>query len=127
MADKFYTDAELANDPRIFVFGSNLSGIHGGGAARQALEVKGAKWGQGEGRMGMSYAIPTKDKSVKYALPLTTVKKYVNEFLEYAREHYNARFLVTKIGCGLAGLKESDIKPMFKNAPSNCDLPEGWR
>jgi hypothetical protein len=109
----------------VFVFGSNLAGRHGKGAALFALRNHGAIYGQGIGRQGNSYAIPTKDVQIK-TLPLTEIEKYVDLFLQYAIENPDTIFEVTKIGCGLAGYKESDIKPMFKNAPVNCKLPEGW-
>lgn len=110
----------------IFVFGSNLAGRHGKGAALAAVHFHGAKWGRGAGRQGNSYAIPTKDQWIK-TLPLPIIERYVNTFLIYARENPDLHFEVTKIGCGLAGYKEEDIRGMFRNAPENCKLPEGWR
>lgn len=110
----------------IFVFGSNLSGIHGKGAALCAMRSHGAKLGVGIGRTGNSYAIPTKDERIT-TLPLSRIAKYVTEFLDYARAHPELEFEVTKIGCGLAGYCEHDIKPMFVGAPINCNLPDGWR
>jgi hypothetical protein len=110
----------------IFVFGSNLSGKHGKGAALCAREKHGAKYGVGVGRTGSSYAIPTKDKQIR-TLPLTRIAVYVGQFIEYAREHPLLHFEVTKIGCGLAGYREHEIKPMFRDAPMNCHLPDWWR
>jgi len=104
----------------IFVFGSNLSGIHGAGAAKFALDHHGAKWGQGVGLQGNSYAIPTKDKNIT-TLPLTEIKMYVDHFLLFA-EDSDLTFQVTRIGCGLAGYTEKDIAPMFREAPRNCIL-----
>lgn len=109
----------------IFVFGSNLAGIHGKGAALYARKSHGAKYGIGVGRTGNSYAIPTKDEHIK-TLPLAQIAKYVAEFLDYARAHPELEFQVTKIGCGLAGYSEHEIKPMFSGAPINCHLPDGW-
>lgn len=113
-------------DEKVFVFGSNLAGIHGAGAALFARLSRGAVLGVGIGRTGNSYAIPTKDENIR-TLPLQTIKNYVDGFIEYARQNTETQFEVTKIGCGLAGYQEYDIKPMFKNAPSNCQLPYGWR
>lgn len=110
----------------IFVFGSNLAGRHGKGAALFARNNHGAVYGVGEGRTGNSYALPTKDTSIR-TRTLPAIKKSVDEFLEYANNHPELTFQVTKIGCGLAGYKEHEISPMFKEAPSNCSLPEGWR
>lgn len=110
----------------VFVFGSNLAGRHGKGAAIYALRYHGAIYGQGIGRQGNSYAIPTKDARI-CTLSLDRISTYVVEFLEYARQNPDTDFEVTKIGCGLAGYKESDIKPMFKGAPLNCKLPDWWR
>lgn len=110
----------------IFVFGSNLAGRHGAGAALFARRNHGAIYGQGIGPQGNSYAIPTKDYHIQ-TLPLETIQGYVNEFLHYARNHPELDFQVTRIGCGLAGYTDAQIAPMFANAPSNCHLPDGWR
>lgn len=116
----------IQRSSKIFVFGSNLAGRHGKGAALTACRNHGAEYGQGIGRQGNSYAIPTKDQNLK-TLALPMIKIYVIDFITYAMKHPEEKFFVTKIGCGLAGYKESDIAPMFKNAPNNCQLPEGWR
>lgn len=110
----------------VFVFGSNLAGRHGKGAALYARQLHGAIYGRGVGIQGNSYAIPTKGATLK-TLPLSQIQKYVEEFLVYARSNPELEFYVTKIGCGLAGYSELDISPMFQNAPSNCQLPDGWR
>jgi hypothetical protein len=110
----------------IFVFGSNLAGRHGKGAAEYARKYRGAIYGRGKGIQGNSWAIPTKDALLR-TLPLTEIKKHVEDFLVYADEHSYMTFEVTRIGCGLAGYKDADIAPMFYNAPDNCLLPEGWR
>lgn len=103
---------ELKNN-QIFVFGSNQSGRHGKGAAKTALNW-GAIYGQAEGLQGKTYGIPTKDKNVKQTLQVNEIKSYVNRFIEFAKQHPELTFLVTEIGCGLAGLKPKQIAPLFK-------------
>lgn len=110
----------------IFVFGSNLAGRHGKGAALDARKLHGAVYGVGIGRTGNAYAIPTKNERLK-TLQLTTIAKHVTDFIAYAEANPELTFQATRIGCGLAGYKETDIAPMFANAPSNCVLPDGWR
>lgn len=107
----------------IFVFGSNLAGRHGAGAAKYAIQRHGAVYGQGWGLQGNSFAIPTKDANIK-TLPLTYISIYVNKFKEFARENPNLIFQLTPIGCGLAGYKHEDIGPMFKDCPSNVVIPK---
>ncbi len=104
----------------VFVFGSNLAGAHAGGAARVALDKFGAVWGQGVGLQGQSYAIPTMQGDVK------TIKPYVDEFFSFAKSHTELVFLVTRIGCGIAGFKDEEIAPLFADALSidNIILPE---
>jgi len=114
------------HNTEIFVFGSNLAGRHGKGAALHALKHHGALYGCGFGIQGTSYAIPTKDLNIK-TLPLNVIQEHVKEFIAFAKAHPEATFKVTRIGCGLAGYTDSQIAPMFKNAPSNCILPDGWR
>ena len=111
---------------KIFVFGSNLAGRHGKGAALTASRDYGAVYGIGVGRTGNSYAIPTKGYRLE-VLPLSVIEIYVKDFLSYAKDNPGLIFLVTKIGCGLAGYKEAQISPMFKDSPENCELPDGWR
>jgi len=103
----------------IFVFGSNLAGFHGGGAARVAHQRFGAVWGQGVGLQGQSYAIPTMQGGVE------TIRPYVDEFIVFARQHPELTFLVTRIGCGIAGFTDEDIAPLFKEAldTDNIILP----
>ena len=110
----------------IFVFGSNLAGRHGKGAALTAFKQYGAIYGQGIGLQGNSYAIPTKDERIQ-TLPLNKIKKYVEQFIRFAKLNPDTTFKVTAIGTGLAGYDEKDIAPMFKDAPFNCILPVGWR
>jgi hypothetical protein len=107
-------------EDEVFVFGSNLKGMHGGGAARVAYDKFGAVWGQGVGMQGQSYAIPTMQGGIE------TIKPYTDEFIEYAKQHPEKKFLVTPIGCGIAGFSESEIAPLFKDAVGleNVWLPE---
>lgn len=109
----------------IFVFGSNLAGIHGAGAAREAMKHYGAKWEHGEGLMGQSYALPTKDARIQ-KMDLEQIKEHVDKFVMFAWERTDLKFFVTRIGCGLAGWTDSDIGPLFSDAPPNCVLPYGW-
>ncbi|MCQ2261440.1 MAG: hypothetical protein MJZ77_08640 [Bacteroidales bacterium] len=106
----------------IFVFGSNLAGHHGGGAARIAYERFGAIYGQGVGLQGQSYAIPTMQGGVE------TIKPYVDEFITFAQGHPELTFLVTRIGCGIAGFRDEEIAPLFAEAHliANIVLPQGW-
>ena len=110
---------------RIFVFGSNLAGRHGKGAALYARQHYGAIYGQGVGFQGRSYAIPTKDSNMR-PLPLGVINGYVESFLVFAWTHPELTFEVTRVGCGLAGYTPAEIGPMFVGAPSNCLLPEGF-
>ncbi|AMO43509.1 hypothetical protein [Pseudomonas phage K4] len=111
---------------KIFVFGSNLAGRHGKGAAKYALKHHGAKYGEGVGHFGNSFAIPTKDYQIR-TLPLRRIKQFVDMFLYYAEHNPQLEFYLTPIGCGLAGYKPEDIAPMFKNSPSNVELPEEFK
>ena len=108
----------------VFVFGSNLAGRHGKGAALHAKNHYGAKQGIGVGRVGSSYAIPTRGRSLE-VLPLEDIKTYVTEFVEYAKNNPETHFLVTRFG-GLAGYKDKDIAPMFDGVPENCTMPTEW-
>jgi lantibiotic modifying enzyme len=111
-------------DNQIFVFGSNLSGRHGLGAAKTAMKW-GAKYGQAEGLQGQTYAIPTVNKLVTKKLPLHEIETYVNNFIEFAKDNPDKDFLVTQIGCGLAGYYPTEIAPFFKKAVGikNIHLP----
>lgn len=110
----------------VFVFGSNESGIHGAGAASKALEF-GAEMYQGFGMSSNTFAIPTKDWQIK-TLPLNEVGFYVSRFIEFAKLYPELTFLVTAIGCGLAGYKVGDIAPLFKEAIKydNIYLPQSF-
>lgn len=118
-------DIKKLEQGQIFVFGSNLSGRHGKGAAKTALGW-GAKWGQVSGLQGRTYGIPTKDASIRRTLTVIEIKPFVDEFIEFAKNNTNMTFLVTEIGCGLAGHKQKDIAPLFINAVNveNIYLPE---
>jgi hypothetical protein len=109
----------------IFVFGSNLAGRHGGGAAKFAREKHGAIYGQGIGLQGNSYGIPTKDFRVE-TLPLDHIVVHVAEFIQYAETRPDLTFYVTPIGCGLAGYKRRQIRPFFEKMPANCRFAETW-
>lgn len=113
----------------VFVFGSNEGGIHGGGAARTAHEKFGAVWGRGYGHMGDSFAIPTKGvrgPEIRETLPLSLIQVYVTAFISYANGRPNLTFDVTRIGCGLAGLTDEQIAPMFNGAPKNVRFDSKW-
>ena len=112
MYNRRYTPEKITHLERneIFVFGSNLAGAHGGGAARIAYQNFGAVWGQGEGLQGQSYAIPTMQGGVE------TIAPYIDNFIEYAFTYYEYTFLVTRIGCGIAGFRVDEIAPLFKEA-----------
>lgn len=109
----------------VFVFGSNLAGRHGKGAAFHAGKEHGARYGEGWGRTGHSYAIPTKDDSLK-RLNLAEIAPHVAWFREYAKRHDHEKFFVTRVGCGLAGYRDEDMAPLFKDMPDNVWLPETW-
>ena len=110
---------DVLEKDEIFVFGSNLAGQHKGGAAKAAHLKFGAEWGVGVGLTGQAYAIPTMQGGVE------TIKPYVDEFIEFAKAHKDLKFLVTRIGCGIAGFKDAEIAPLFKKAMSvyNIFLP----
>ena len=114
MKDRFTPEniSELAPN-EVFVFGSNLMGHHGGGAARVALNRFGAIWGQGVGLQGQSYG---------------TIAPYVDEFIAFAATRLDLTFLVTRIGCGIAGFRDEEIAPLFKEAleAENIVLPESF-
>lgn len=101
----------------IFVFGSNLQGYHGGGAARLAMNQWGAVWGQGTGLQGQTYAIPTMQGGI------VTIRPYIDQFIKFAQNDPERTFLVTEIGCGIAGFRPADIAPLFKNA---INIPNIW-
>ena len=122
-----YIDKLLDNE--IFVFGSNTQGAHGGGAARTAMNW-GAIYGQAFGLQGKTFAIPTVDYTKSGKMSIETIKEYVDRFLDFAKENKDKKFLVTEIGCGIAGFKVSDIAPLFKEALKdefyNIYLPQSF-
>ena len=103
----------------VFVFGSNAQGAHGGGAARFAYDRFGAVWGQAEGLQGQSYGIDTMSG-------LEVLEAHVGRFLAFAREHPELRFLVTEVGCGIAGYMPEEVAPFFRGAPDNVVLPQSF-
>ena len=113
---------DVLEKDEIFVFGSNLAGQHKGGAARAAHMKFGAEWGVGVGLTGQAYAIPTMQGGVE------TIKPYVDEFIEFASKHPEYKFLVTKIGCGIAGFRVEEIASLFAAAidMDNVILPEDF-
>lgn len=119
-------DEAIKNGTAVFVFGSNLAGAHGAGAAAYAAKHWGAIYGQGVGITGMAYAIPTKNQMIR-TMPLNAIRPYVIDFMRYAELHPHLTFKVTQIGCGLAGYEASQIAPMFASAPSNCWFDEAWQ
>ena len=104
----------------IFVFGSNLEGHHGGGAALLAWKKWGAIWGQGTGLQGQTYGIPTMHGGPD------RIKPYVDEFISFARQHPELTVLVTEVGCGIAGFRPAEIAPLFRDAVDveNIHLPQ---
>lgn len=124
MYNRQYTPEMISElkENEIFVFGSNLGGFHAGGAARAAHMRFGAIWGQGVGLQGRSYAIPTMHGGVDVIQP------YVDEFISFAQSHPDLKFLVTRIGCGIAGFTAADIAPLFANAidQENIILPKDF-
>ena len=122
MYNREYTPDRISElrENEVFVFGSNLAGAHGGGAARLAYNRFGAVWGQGVGMQGQSYAIPTMHGGVD------VIKPYVDEFVQYAKTHPKLKFFVTQIGCGIAGFIPEEIAPLFREAldVENVILPK---
>lgn len=122
MYDREYTSERISElrENEIFVFGSNLAGAHGGGAAWLAYNRFGAVWGEGVGMHGRTYAIPTMQGGVD------TIKPYVDDFILFAKEHRELTFLVTRIGCGIAGFRDEEIAPLFREAicVENIILPK---
>lgn len=122
----FHADNTIPTSDWIWVFGSNLKGRHGKGAAKVARVNFRAEYGVGCGRTGQSYAIPTKGERLD-VLPLDGIKASAAQFIEYALANPKLKFFVTRVGCGLAGYQDDEIRPMFVDAPTNCSLPEVWR
>ena len=123
---EFHVDKSKPQKGEVFVFGSNLAGIHGRGAALEAKRSYGAVMLVGKGRTGHAYALPTKDREL-CRLTLQQIRKHVEEFIEYAIAHKDERFFITRVGCGLAGYENREIAPMFGVALSNCNYPQTWK
>lgn len=121
----------MTDKTEIFTFGSNLSGRHGAGAARYAVQHHGAIMGQGMGLQGDSYALPTKGLKISF-MPLEDIARHVMAFIQFTKIRPDLTFRVTRVtrvGCGLAGFKDTDIAPLFRDALTlkNVRLPQGWR
>lgn len=114
------------SEDMIFVFGSNEAGIHGAGAAKYALQNKGARLKQGWGLQGKSFGIPTKDKNIQ-TLPIDKVQFFVEQFIVFANKNPELEFQITRIGCGLAGFKDEEIAPLFLGASYNCQFDYKWK
>lgn len=127
--NRYHKDGTLPPNHEVFVFGSNLAGIHGAGAAKVAQQQFGAQYGIGKGWQPSyrSYAIPTKDRNID-TISLEEIKIYVDDFLRLTVNPFvvNNGYFVSRIGCGLAGYKDEQIAPMFKGA-ENCSFAENWR
>jgi hypothetical protein len=120
------TYRELMKKPNtIFVFGSNLRGVHGAGAAA-AARAYGAENGKGIGLQGRSYAIPTKNYAIR-TMPLPMIAQYVGKFLTFAAQSPGTTFVLTRIGCGLAGYDDAQIAPLFRDATPNVIIPDKWK
>lgn len=124
---KFHTDGTLPQDGQVFVFGSNLAGIHGRGAALAAVQKFGAVYGEYEGMQGNSYAIPTKDHKVADSLSLAEIRVSVDRFIAFAAANLDKQFFVTRIGCVLAGYSDAEISPLFLKATTNCSFADDWK
>jgi len=123
---KFHKDRTLPSDNEtIFVFGSNLAGIHGAGAAKIALNF-GASYDYGVGPYGHSYAIPTKDHDIR-TMSIEHIIPYIDRFKKFTHMFSQKQFFVTRIGCGLAGYKDHQIAPLFKGCADNCSFANEWR
>jgi hypothetical protein len=117
----------MAGQAMIFVFGSNLGGHHGRGAALTAKLKHGAIMGQGVGLQGSSYAIPTKPHNLRISLSIDEIRSYVDDFIDFAKANQEMKFQVTRIGCGLAGYQNAQIAPLFKESPTfNVFFDEKW-
>ena len=121
-------NGEFPNVPKgyIFVFGSNLAGRHGLGAALTAAKYFGAVRGVGLGRTGNAYAIATKGRNLE-PLPLFEIETYAKDFVKHANDNPGTNFFLTRIGCGLRGLKDAQVAPLFKGIGDNVLAPEAWR
>jgi hypothetical protein len=118
-----------ASDPNpqwTFVFGSNRAGRHGKGAALEAVNAHGAEYGVGSGLTGNAYALPTKDEQLR-TLPIDEIREEAERLTAFAAQNPERHFMLTRVGCGLAGYRDEEIAPLFVSAPSNIHLPGRWR
>ena len=126
----FHIDGTAPKDGQIFVFGSNLSGFHYGGAARAAHEHFGAEWGQGIGFSGQSYALPTLGEFAESSLSIEEIEGHVEDFADFVRQNQDMRFFVTRVGCVIAGFSDAVIAPIFeKHLHDQMDrvtIAESW-
>lgn len=123
---RFHKDGTQPKNGEIFVFGSNLAGRHGAGAAKAAKLHFGAVQGIGYGLVNNSFGIPTKDTRIM-TLSLSEIKRYIDLFIDFSNKRPHLRFFITRIGCGLAGYEDKDIAPMFKGAGDNCSFAYRWK
>ncbi len=112
-------------DNQVFIFGSNLAGRHAGGAARQAHEDFRAEWGVGEGLTGKCYAFPTLDENHQKRSD-EDLKESVKKLWLTVVANHDKEFLLTKVGCGIAGYSENYMRDLFKGFPKNLIKPENW-
>lgn len=129
---KFHKDGTIPHSPEfslleqpVWVFGSNLAGIHGAGAAKVARELYGAQWGHGLGMTGHTYAIATKDDKIEN-LDFDFIEAQIGLFVEATKRCLQYEWFVTRVGCGLAGYKDEKIAPLFRGAV-NCSFAEQWK
>ncbi|MDD2819484.1 MAG: hypothetical protein PHN51_11910 [Candidatus Nanopelagicales bacterium] len=125
---KYHQDGEipLPGTSDIFVFGSNLRGAHGRGAALVANDLYGAIYGVPRGYMNRCYAIPTKDRFMR-SLSVFEIKQEVDRFIAFTLAHPEMTFWVTRVGCGLAGYKNHMVAPLFRGCGKNCNFPHQWK
>lgn len=118
-------DISMLKDNEIFIFGSNLNGYHAGGAAKRALEQFGAVWGISEGLSGRTYAFPTLNKNM-HKRTIKSLEDSRNKLFVTAEALPEYTFLLTKVGCGIAGFKEEKIAALFSECPDNIIKPKDW-
>jgi hypothetical protein len=124
--NQYHKDGENALPFHVFVFGSNLTGDHRGGAALHAVAHYRAELGAGSGHTGSAYALPTMI-AIGQPMSLLEIGESVQKFLQCARKHPERRYYVTRVGCGIAANRDCDVAPLFRGAPDNCNFPENWR
>lgn len=122
----YHKDGTVPKNGAIFVFGSNTAGRHGKGAALAAKEKFGARRGIGEGLTGNAYGIPTKNGSLE-VLSLKRIRAGVRRFREHTKRNKEETYFVTRVGCGLADYKDSQIAPFFRGATRRCSFPMEWK